>query len=61
VSTSTLTRTPDPGDDFDRIIEGYDEPPRSRIVKSRTEIMTVQDAINTSMGRRRHRTREQEA
>jgi hypothetical protein len=61
MSTSTLARTPDPGDDFDRIVEGFDDPARPRFVKSRTEIMTVRDAINTSMGRRRHRTREREA
>lgn len=61
MSTATLSRTPDPGDEFDRIVEGFDdEPATSRFVKSRTEVMTVRDAISTSMGRRRHRTRERE-
>jgi hypothetical protein len=62
MSVATLSRTPDPGDEFDRIVDGFDEQPaRTRFAKTRTEVMTVQDAISASMGRRRYRTREREA
>lgn len=61
MSTATLSPVSDPGDEFDRIIDSFDEPARPRFVKSRTEVMTVRDAISVSLGRRRHRTREQEA
>jgi hypothetical protein len=62
MSVATLSRTPDPGDEFDRIVDGFDDdrPARTRFAKSRTEVMTVQDAISASMGRRRYRTRERE-
>jgi hypothetical protein len=50
----------DHDDEFDRITAGYDEP-RPRFDKSRTDVMTVRDAISTSMGRRRYRRREREA
>jgi hypothetical protein len=62
MSVATLTPTSDPGDEFDRITAAYDDdrPAQPRFVKTRTEVMTVQDAISVSMGRRRHRTRERE-
>jgi hypothetical protein len=59
---ATLAPTSDPGDEFDRITARYDDDqPAPRFTKSRTEVMTVQDAISASMGRRRYRTREREA
>lgn len=61
MSTATLSPVSDPGDEFDRIVDGFDEPARPRFVKSRTEVMTVRDAISVSLGRRRHRTRERES
>ncbi|WP_433730905.1 hypothetical protein ACQP2Y_21310 [Actinoplanes sp. CA-051413] len=60
MSTATIPAAAgDFDDEFDRITARYDEG-RPRFVKSRTEVMTVQDAISVSMGRRRHRTRERE-
>jgi hypothetical protein len=62
MSTATLSPVSDPGDEFDRITARYDDerPVRARFAKSRSEVMTVQDAISVSMGRRRYRTRERE-
>jgi hypothetical protein len=64
MSTATLSPVSDPGDEFDRItarLDNDERPARPRFAKSRSEVMTVQDAISASMGRRRYRTREREA
>lgn len=68
MSTSTLTPAAGDFDGFDEdaaflaITGRFDDElaERPRFVKSRTEILSVGDAIDRSLGRRRHRTRERE-
>lgn len=63
MSTATLSPAAgDFGDEPNRIVgKASSDPARPRFVKSRTEVMSVREAIDTSMGRRRYRTRQREA
>lgn len=58
MSTSTLARTPGPGDDFDRIVEQCDEQP---VRHEPSRWVSEREAIDEQLGFRRHRTREREA
>jgi hypothetical protein len=56
MSTATLTPTADP-DDFDRIVEHYNDQPR----REPSRWVSEREAIAEGLGFRRHRTRERES
>ncbi len=57
MSVATLSRTPDPGDEFDRIVERYDDQP---VQHQPSRWVSEREAIAEGLGFRRHRTRERE-